>query len=374
MENSSCTTLMRDVLHDKRAHLDFSSDDVISHELAHHWFGDLVTCRDWEHIWLNEGYASYCEALYWQSSRGENEFLYYLVQMADVYIHDANVNGKHELVTKKYLNPDALFDVGHTYKKGGWVVHMIRQYIGNEDFKRSLKQYLERYKDKTAETDDIRQVFEEISGKSLEQFFDQWLFGKGHPELEVQFSQEANNVRLRIVQSQSDGSMFNFPLDLKLVISMADGKRDIIERNIQISEKESEKVIQIPDGSRVEWFSIDPYLKTLKELKSVGAPLEIFITLLQNRNSSTIVERIDAIRSISRLSSANKNKLYKVLLATTTNVDAITIENSTECSLRVYIYVINGLKTTILKRARRDVKQIRHYFGPNKCNQVLQLF
>jgi aminopeptidase N len=78
MENTTCTTLTTDLLHDERAHLTFSSDDVISHELAHQWFGDLITCRDWEHIWLNEGFASYSEALYWEHNRGDKEFQYYV--------------------------------------------------------------------------------------------------------------------------------------------------------------------------------------------------------------------------------------------------------------------------------------------------------
>jgi aminopeptidase N len=308
MENTTCTTLMREVLHDERAHLDFTSDDVIAHELAHHWFGDLVTCRDWEHIWLNEGFASYSEALYWQSSRGENEFLYYLVQMADIYLKDAQINGKHELVTKNYLNPDSLFDLGHTYKKGGWVVHMIRQYIGNESFKKSLNRYLDKHRNRTAETDDIRQVFEEISGRSLERFFDQWLFGKGHPELDIQISQEENNtLKLRIMQIQSDDTVFNFPLDLKLIILTADGGIDTIQTTIEISEKVSEKVFQIPQGSTVKCFSIDPDLKILKEIKTIDTPLEMLIDQLNDRVSTTIIERIDTVRYIGQLSANDKN-------------------------------------------------------------------
>ena len=104
MENTSCTTLTRDILFDKKASLDYTSDDVISHELAHQWFGDLVTCRDWPHIWLNEGFATYFEALYWEVSRSKDEFQYYMVQMADSYLNEASSLYKRAIVTKMYKN------------------------------------------------------------------------------------------------------------------------------------------------------------------------------------------------------------------------------------------------------------------------------
>jgi aminopeptidase N len=298
MENTTCTTLNTDYLHDKRAHLDFSSDDVITHELAHHWFGDLVTCKDWEHIWLNEGFASYFEALYLEHNKGSNESQYYLLQIVDTYIEASKLD-KLALVTKYYRHPDEQFDFGHMYKKGGYVVHMLRNYIGNDDFRKSLKTYLERYKHKTAETDDLRQIFEEISGKSLEQFFDQWLFGKGHPQLEVKYSKEnsTNNVKLIIEQKQVDGK-FEFPVEIKLVLLSSEGKRLSIERTLDISERETEKVLQIPTGSTVEWFSIDPQLKILKEIKYIDIPQEIFIHKIENRKETTIIERIEAARNL----------------------------------------------------------------------------
>ncbi|HVD21264.1 MAG TPA: M1 family metallopeptidase, partial [Nitrososphaera sp.] len=157
MENPSCTTLTLDTLHDEKAHLDFTSDYLISHELAHQWFGDLVTCSDWQHIWLNEGFATYCEALYWEASRGKDEFQYYMMQTADDYFEEARTRYTRPIVTKVYKHPDDLFD-RHTYEKAGCVLHMMRHLVGDKYFRRSLRTYLQRFANGNAETDDLRKV------------------------------------------------------------------------------------------------------------------------------------------------------------------------------------------------------------------------
>ncbi len=298
MENSSCTTLTQDTLHDRKAHVDFTSDYLVSHELAHQWFGDLVTCRDWQHIWLNEGFATYCEALYWEASRGIDEFHYYVMQTADDYFDEAASRYMRPIVTKTYKHPDDLFD-RHTYEKGGCVLHMLRNLVGDKYFRRSLKTYLQRFANSTAETDDLRKVFELETGKSLQQFFDQWVFREGHPELKVEFSHDDKKmVKIRVEQAQQQQRQqepFTFPLEIKLAFTRGGGYKTF---TFNVSDKES--IFQLPLEREIEWFSIDPEFKVLKTL-SIKAPKEMLVKQLQN--GQTIVERIEAARALKEHSA-----------------------------------------------------------------------
>jgi aminopeptidase N len=291
MENASCTTLTTDTLHDKKAHLDFTSDHLVSHELAHQWFGDLVTCRDWQHIWLNEGFATYCESLYWESSRGKDEFQYYIMRMADDYFEEAGARYTRPIVIKVYKHPDDLFD-RHTYEKGGCVLHMLRHHVGDNYFKRSLRTYLQRFANGSAETDDLRKVFELETGKSLQQFFDQWVFREGHPVLKAEFSADAKVAKFKIEQTQA-GEPFDFIIEIKLAFEKGEKVH-----SFRISEKES--LFQIPIERQVEWFSIDPQFKILKVI-SIKAPKEMLIAQLQN--GQTVIERIEAARALKDNSS-----------------------------------------------------------------------
>lgn len=291
MENPSCTTLTLDTLHNKKAHVDFTSDHLVSHELAHQWFGDLVTCRDWQHIWLNEGFATYCEALYWEASRGNDEFQYYMMQTADDYLEEAGTRYTRPIVTKVYKHPDDLFD-RHTYEKGGCVLHMLRHHVGDKYFRRALRTYLQRFANGTAETDDLRKVFELETGKSLQQFFDQWVFREGHPELKVDFMYDGSMAKIKVEQAQA-GDPFEFTLDVKLAFA-----RSKKTYTFKISEKES--VFQIPVDGEVEWFSIDPQLRVLKTI-SIKAPKEMLVRQLQN--GETVIERVEAARALKDKSS-----------------------------------------------------------------------
>src|SRR5206468_12662510 len=121
MENTTATTMYEFILLDERAAIDISSDDLIAHELAHQWFGDLVTCRDWSHAWLNEGFATYCEYLFLADDKGQDEADHELWNNAKVYFDEDGRRYRRPIVTTAFKNPWTVFD-RHTYEKGGWVV------------------------------------------------------------------------------------------------------------------------------------------------------------------------------------------------------------------------------------------------------------
>src|SRR5262249_13796812 len=158
-------------LHDERADIDFKSDGLVSHELAHQWWGDLVTPRDWSHVWLSEGFANYFEALYTRHHLGEDEYRYELYQSAQRYFEE-DAAYRRPIVWGHYTAPVELFDA-HVYDKGSMVLGMLHYILGEDLFFNSLKNYGMKFSGRNADTDGLRQVVEETSGKDLKRFFDQ---------------------------------------------------------------------------------------------------------------------------------------------------------------------------------------------------------
>jgi aminopeptidase N len=331
MENTSCTTLGSEYLHDEKASHGYKFDKIlICHELAHQWFGDLVTCKHWQHIWLNEGFANYFEALYYdkdfinhldgklEGSYKRDEYQYKIRQTADTYFAEANMQYKRPIVTKVYKHPDEMFD-SHSYEKAGFVLHMIRNYMGERHFRDSLKLYLDRYSDQTAETDDLRKIFEETSGMSLQWFFDQWFYRAGHPELNVEFSidQDSSELSVKVIQVQEEDA-FEFPLEIKVAYS--DGHEEL--RTLNIKEKEEEEKIQISQAVKIMYISVDPEFKILHAMKSIRVPAETGAFNLEGllksqvQKGKTVIEKIRAIRRLSDKYSPDvvevlKNRILK---------------------------------------------------------------
>ena len=342
MENTTCTTLTSDILHDNRASSDYSRDIIIvAHELAHQWFGDLITCKDWSHIWLNEGFATYFELLYWRhkyidkynNKKNNDEFFYKIIQTIEDYIDEANNLYKRPIVTNLYKHADELFD-SHSYEKGGLVLYMLSNLIGEEKFKEAIKKYLDTYRESVATTGDLQKICEDVYREDLQQFFKQWLYTAGHPELEIQFSliKEKNNegnqiikIKIKIKQIQKEGFEFNFPLEVRIVCSEKNYDEDkiIIDsiENIQINKKETdytfEQEILADTTTIIKWISIDPHLKTLKEIKSIIIVNQDekfnLIDIISNQLESDIATISEKIASIQFLKDCYSKKSIELL-------------------------------------------------------------
>ncbi|MGN6108650.1 MAG: M1 family metallopeptidase, partial [Kofleriaceae bacterium] len=185
MENTSATTLTDGVLIDERAALDYDIDALVAHELAHQWFGDLVTCRDWGEGWLNEGFATYSEYIWREHHEGRDAADLELAEWADMYFGEDSGRYRRTIATKLYDEPIDIFD-HHLYEKGGRVLHMLRALLGDAAFWHTLGYYLGKHRHGVVESRDLARAVEEATGKNVDWFFSQWVIdGAGHPELDI---------------------------------------------------------------------------------------------------------------------------------------------------------------------------------------------
>lgn len=225
MENTGAVIFGDYVYKNKRELLDGTDQSTIAHELFHHWFGDLVTCESWSNLTLNESFANYSQYLWDEHRYGVDEAAYNAEGEADGYFQSAEMQGYHDLVWFDYDEKEQMFD-GHSYNKGGRILHMLRNYIGDEAFFLAINKYLEDNKFKAAEFHQLRLAFEEVCGEDLNWFFNQWYLGSGHPSLVFEQTNDtvANKLTLTVEQTQDLSQFPIFKLPTQVAIFDNDGK------------------------------------------------------------------------------------------------------------------------------------------------------
>ncbi len=225
MENTGAVVFGDFVYANERELLDGNSSSIIAHELFHHWFGDLVTCESWSNLPLNESFANYSQYLWDEHRYGIDEADYHADSEADGYYQSASMQGHHDLIWYDYNDKEQMFD-GHSYNKGGRILHMLRNYLGDDAFFAGLNKYLTDNKYKAAEFHHLRLAFEEVSGEDLNWFFDQWFLGSGHPVLK--FRQDLDSATSELIVTVTQEQDFELSPVYKLPFQIAyfdnDGK------------------------------------------------------------------------------------------------------------------------------------------------------
>lgn len=258
MENTSATTQTDRTLHDERAHLDFSSDPLVSHELAHQWFGDLLTCRDWSQAWLNEGFATYFEAIFREADLGYDEYLYDIFGCVERYLEEDADRYRRPIVCNRYRDPIELFD-RHLYEKGGAVLHMLRGELGEARFWRAIRRYVGDNAGRNVETIDLIRAIEQSTGRNMRAFFDQWVFRGGHPVLNVAVSYDAKRrvATVTIDQKQPvDEQNPAYTFDVDLAFSPGAGREG--ERVVRAHVERAHETISVPLDFEPKRVTFDP--------------------------------------------------------------------------------------------------------------------
>ena len=224
------------------------------HELAHQWWGDWVTCADWRELWLNEGFATFSEWI-WAESKGDDDLQDYL----------SETDGTGQFFGPVYDNPTPFS--GTVYRKGAWVLRMLRQFMGDDDFFAGVLNYRENFAGDAATTEELRSVFEETSGLDLEWFFDQWVYGENRPSLHYSWqATDGPTLQLTITQKQTNAGLFRMPLDVR--VTTATGTED---HRVEILA-EAEQVIDIPLSTPATAVELDPDNWALFQLHHADDP------------------------------------------------------------------------------------------------------
>ena len=221
MENVGAVIFGDFVHQTHREMIDGNNEETVSHELFHHWFGDVVTCESWSNIPLNESFATYGEYLWIEHKYGKLKADEHLDYDLENYLKEVENGMAKDLVRFHYNKADDMFD-SHSYAKGGRVLHMLRNYVGDEAFFASLSLYLHENEFSSVEIHQLRLAFEEVTGEDLNWFFNQWFMGKGHPELDITYTYDSasmvQNITVEQVQNIEEYALFKLPVDIDVYV------------------------------------------------------------------------------------------------------------------------------------------------------------
>ena len=298
MENVTATTHAdSEILHSLSPESQVSTENLISHELAHSWFGNLVTCQDWSELWLNEGFATFMEAVFREHDAGHDAYLAEMRSNMSLYFLEDLARHRRPLVFDRYRSPLDLFD-STVYKKGALVLHMLRETVGDEMFWKALHRYLDENKFKPVTTADLKRVFEETTGQRLDWFFDQWVYKAGFPELRVRsfYNAPTRKLTLEVTQTQAQEAMTPLVFRLPMEVELATQSGARTER-IEVTARTQRFTFQLDGKPLMIRFD-----KGARLLKMINFPQPTSMLKYQLAHSADVIGRLEAAEALARLS------------------------------------------------------------------------
>ena len=338
MENTSATVFYEGLNMSEGQYIDQNQDDIISHELFHHWFGDLVTAESWANLPLNESFATYAEYLWDEFKNGRDQADFKGFQDMSIYIGNKSKDNV-DVIRFDYADREHMFDE-ISYQKGGRIIHMLRKTVGDAAFFKALNLYLTRNAYKSAEIHDLRLVFEEVTGTDMNWFFNQWFLSSGHPVLDIQnaFDPERKEVSVTIRQNQdlSKTPLYRIPLAIDIYFN---GK---VERKEIVLDKQKQSFI-FPVAALPDLVNVDAEKYILAE-KSEIKTLQQYI--FQYEHAPLFMDRLEAV---IMLLQKKEESLSKKTLITAFKDKNWVIRNT---ALIVMEYLSNQERTSVYEQIK----------------------
>lgn len=345
MENTTAS-LFNDGVQQKPGQLidENSAETVIAHELFHHWFGDLVTAENWTNLALNEAFANYSEYLWVEYKYGKEQADEYLNTQLNSYFMGDNVD--KTLIRMHYKSREDMFDAV-TYNKGGAILHMLRAYLGDEAFFKGLNKYLVTNKYGKAEVSQLRIALEEVSGRDLNWFFNQWFMGSGHPKLTFHSQYDAEQKKLSVEVIQTGELLFEFPYTIDIVT-----KKGVARKQFWVSKQKHNSVsFDVATPPEVVIANADQILiSELEDLKNSTVFAKQYKYGKENFNA-----RKDALEALAKVQTTESEALKVILEALQDPYEGIRIEAINLLDLNT-IEVVDQAKPILKKLALDDSK------------------
>lgn len=374
MENASATLHGESVQKTPRELLDAPNDEIIAHELFHQWFGDLVTCESWPHLFLNEGFATYGEQLWLEYKYGVNASQRESYETMNRYLNYANKVQDGPIANFNYKQPDDMFNT-LTYQKGSRVLHLLRSVIGDDAFFAGLKIYLTNYRHQTAEIDDFRQVMEKVSGKDLRPFFQQWVFRGSHPIIDIRYAWSDSTSTLKVeveqIQDNTAGS-FHFPLAFKV-------RQGAQVKNYTFQIQRKKEVFFIKKSSNdyvgAPLVIVDPEATFLGELRDHQS----FVNYIQTYNkASSFIEKVRPLEALSSIQQ-QADTIRSTLLQALSDADEHIRVKSLEWIDWSHVPTLQRAEPVLIQLAANDVSpavraKATRILGTLKRSDLLTLF